>query len=800
MDNTSKEEIKDKAENSSHCSETSSSSKPNQHLSRPKLGPKAHSSPRLPVVAITTTGDSYEQPQQQQENNNNMLRPNFSTRSILNNGNNNMLGISHNEGRFRNVIYSPETTSSSESDSSESDTDINEDNVQEKIYEVDDDDEKINSTATLNRSNSVHRRPSYPLEDSAANTLVEAAMDKDEAKDRHVRFQDHVAESAALVERMLSQRIGPQPSAPDSLGAMMTQRYESRQTEEESEFEPGPTNHGSGSVLASLMKLEAQRHEGHEKKRKQLKIKRKNKQQKKNKKPTSLLDFPIHSNTDPSFDSSTRRPPMAYRPTSWLSGASRPQQRPPLINRPASWLSGVASNKYVVPSLEKRKKTAPSVSRRSSKDSMVTTASQFEPITLDDRIRITFEIANILQKQEFLRKLCKALMHYGCPAHRLEYAMRQVSRTLAVDAEYVYFPSVMLITFIDSTTHTTETHFIRQGQVFEMHRLADIYRLEKLVTHGEVSVDEALEFIDKVSAQPPIYPLWIQPFVYALAAFAGCILFFGGRWKEGGICAALSMVFATNEIFSTFISSFQPIWEITVCVLIGFVARAITKYDFCFTPIAFSSFIVVLPGYPMAVSIIELVSRQLVAGVVRMVYAIIYSFLLGYGVSMGSALYMTIDKSATTIQSDICRQASNAATCISSESQWFNFLLVPLFALAYCVYLRARPPRWPIMIIVSACTYVINYALACWANAPSQILQVVPSLGLGLIGNLLTKFTGKMSFDAMLLGVFYLVPSSLGIKGAIGLFGGTNEVGNQGAGFALAMIESSIGKLRIMLM
>ncbi|KAI8372328.1 hypothetical protein EDC96DRAFT_438880 [Choanephora cucurbitarum] len=458
---------------------------------------------------------------------------------------------------------------------------------------------------------------------------------------------------------------------------------------------------------------------------------------------------------------------MAYRPVSWLSGTSRSQQRPPMVNRPASWLSEVASNKYVVPSLEKRKKSAPATSRRPSRDSMLTTASQFERITLEDRIRITFEIANILQKQEFLRKLCRALMHYGCPAHRLEYAMRQVSRTLAVDAEYVYFPSIMLITFIDSTTHTTDTHFIRQAQAFEMHRLQDIHRLEKLVAHGEVTVDEALEFIDKVASQPAIYPMWLHPFVYALAAFAGCILFFGGRWKEGGICAALSMI--------------------------GFVARAITKYGFCFTPIAFSSFIIVLPGYPMAVSIIELVSRQLVAGVVRMVYAIIYAFLLGYGVSMGSSLYILMDKSVTTIDTDVCKQASNAATCISSESQWFNFLLVPLFALAYCFFLRARPPRWPTMIFVSACTYTINYALACWAHAPSQLLQVVPALGLGLIGNLLTKITGKMTFDAMLLGVFYLVPSSLGIRGAIGLFGGTEDSSNQGAGFALAMIESSIG-------
>ncbi|KAG1048429.1 hypothetical protein G6F46_007888 [Rhizopus delemar] len=611
-------------------------------------------------------------------------------------------------------------------------------------------------------------------DESNTNTLVEAAMDQAEAQDRHVRFQEHVAESAALVEHMLRMRTGQPVPAPDPLQTMV-HNLQTYREEDDDELPQSPLTSssggigsGGGSILASLMKLEAQRYGNNPNSKK---------------KPTSLYNFPLHSSTDPLPDDNDH-----LQPTTKL-------KRPPLQNRPASWLSGVASSKYVVPSLEKRKKSnAPVLSRRTSMDSMVTTASQFEPITLEDRIRITFEIANILQKQEFLRKLCRALMMYGCPAHRLEYAMRQVSRTLGVEAEYVFIPNVMLMTFYDSTTHTTETHFIRQNPGFEMHRLADIYRLEKLVAYGEVSVDEALEFIDKVYEQPAIYPRWLQPFVFALAAFSGCVLFYGGRWKEGGVSAALGMLFAVNEIFSTVVSSLQPIWEITVCILIGFVARGVQKYEFCFAPIAFSSFIVVLPGYPMAVAIIELVSRQLVSGVVRMVYAIIYSFLLGYGVSMGSALYLTMDKSATTAQSDQCKTASNASTCISSESPWFNFLLVPLFGLAFCVYLRAKLPRWPVMVLVAAIAYVVNYSLSCWAKAPSQILQIAPAFTIALIGNLMSKFTGKMSFDAVLLGVFYLVPSGLGVKAALGLFGGgSDEVGNQGAGFALVMIETSIG-------
>jgi hypothetical protein len=216
-------------------------------------------------------------------------------------------------------------------------------------------------------------------------------------------------------------------------------------------------------------------------------------------------------------------------------------RRPKLTHQSSSWISTLTTNNHLVPSLQKRKNAASvNMSRKSSMDSMFTTASQFEPITMEDRIRITFEIANILQKQTFLRKLVKCLMLYGAPAHRLEYILRQVSATLGVDAEYVYIPNVMFLTFFDQSTHTTETHFIRSPQLFDMHKLGEIYRLEKLISHGEVSVDEALEFIDQVANAPQFYPVWLNPFVYALASFCGCVMFYGGQWKEGGLAAALA--------------------------------------------------------------------------------------------------------------------------------------------------------------------------------------------------------------------------------------------------------------------
>lgn len=246
-------------------------------------------------------------------------------------------------------------------------------------------------------------------------------------------------------------------------------------------------------------------------------------------------------------------------------------KRPTLANKHRkSWMS---SQLHTVPSL--RRTTA--ATRRGSIDSVTTTASQFEPMSLDDRIRLTFEIANILQKQALIRQLTRCLMRYGCPSHRLEIVIRQVAKTLRIEADFVYIPNIMLMSFMDSSTHTTETYFVRELQGFDMGRLEEIYRLEKLLLHGEVTVESALEYIDTVMNKPEFYPKWAMSLSYAAGGFASAVMFFGGSWKDGGLAAGLSFILSIYEIFANYVAGLGPLFEITIAIFIGFVAKGKTR-------------------------------------------------------------------------------------------------------------------------------------------------------------------------------------------------------------------------------
>lgn len=115
----------------------------------------------------------------------------------------------------------------------------------------------------------------------SAGTLVEAALEQPQARERHVRFGDHILEAGHLVERMLSTRIEDDVEPP-------SHNYHTHTIDEDSIYlrngsiedgrSPSSPTAATGSVLASLMKLESQRKQAILTKQKSVKRKKVNKE------------------------------------------------------------------------------------------------------------------------------------------------------------------------------------------------------------------------------------------------------------------------------------------------------------------------------------------------------------------------------------------------------------------------------------------------------------------------------------------------------------------------------------------
>lgn len=153
---------------------------------------------------------------------------------------------------------------------------------------------------------------------------------------------------------------------------------------------------------------------------------------------------------------------------------------------------------------------------------------------------------------------------------------------------------------------------------------------------------------------------------------------------------------------------YSNVFEISAAVLTSFLARAFGSIRggnlFCFSALAQSSIALILPGYMVLCASLELQSRSIIAGSVRMVYAIIYSLFLGYGITIGTVLYALFDSNATS-----------ATTCTNPINPYFRWFFVPAFTLCLTIVNQAKWKQTPVMLFIAFAGYIVNFfsKLAC---------------------------------------------------------------------------------------
>jgi hypothetical protein len=63
--------------------------------------------------------------------------------------------------------------------------------------------------------------------------------------------------------------------------------------------------------------------------------------------------------------------------------------------------------------------------------------------------RIKIHVANILKRQQYIIRMCRALMLFGAPTHRLEEYLAMTAKVLEINSQFLYIPGCMIISFDD---------------------------------------------------------------------------------------------------------------------------------------------------------------------------------------------------------------------------------------------------------------------------------------------------------------------------------------------------------------
>ncbi|KAJ5137693.1 hypothetical protein N7526_003926 [Penicillium atrosanguineum] len=382
---------------------------------------------------------------------------------------------------------------------------------------------------------------------------------------------------------------------------------------------------------------------------------------------------------------------------------------------------------------------------------------------LEDEIRVTVHIAEIIARQRYIMQLCRALMRYGAPTHRLEEYMQMTARVLEVSGQFLYLPGCMIMSFDDPTTRTAEVKLVRMVQGVDLGRLADTHNVYKNVVHDLIGVEEATHELDEIMSRKPRFNKWIIVLTYGFASATVGPFAFEARPIDMPVIFLLGcLVGFMQHILAPRSVLYSNVFEVTAAVLTSFLARALGSIRhngeplFCFSALAQSSIALILPGFMQSGTAIAPNYRRIHSNGLRH-YLLLF---LGYGITVGTTIYGLIDGNATNASS-----CSNLDVWGSVYTREFPF--VAIYAVFLAIVNHGKWKQMPVMVFIAVCGYITNYFSQSKLGTQSEVANTVGAFTIGVLGNLYSRLWHGHAATAILPGIFVLVPSGLASSGSL---------------------------------
>ncbi|KAI8592568.1 hypothetical protein BDZ88DRAFT_392162 [Geranomyces variabilis] len=395
-----------------------------------------------------------------------------------------------------------------------------------------------------------------------------------------------------------------------------------------------------------------------------------------------------------------------------------------------------------------------------------------------------FVTTDALKRRDLVIKLTRALSTYGAPSHRLEHLLANVGDVLEVESTFFVLPALILISF-GNEDHSSSTHLVKTPQGFNMDKLTAVNALCLDLANGTLMIDEALERLSQIRLARE-YGNLVSLATFPLVSMGIAIAGFNANWLEASVAAVLSLLVGGFGFLGAAYPSMQFLMEFGSALFVGLLARCFKRVTgtICMdeTVVTLSALAILLPGLSLTLAILELSTRNLVSGTVRMFGALFTAMMIGFALSVGPLLWK---EDISPLRDDSCAK--------QQITPMWNFLFFPLMSASICIFFQAHPRLWPIMMSVSALGFVSSYFLnmvSALSAQGGQVPTALSALAIGLASNIYARITNQVAVAPILSGILLLVPGSLGVRSTLDMLGTTQGTSSSkgGTSFAFSML------------
>ena len=175
--------------------------------------------------------------------------------------------------------------------------------------------------------------------------------------------------------------------------------------------------------------------------------------------------------------------------------------------------------------------------------------------------------AAVDHRKKFILLLAKAFLTFGAPSHRVEAQLYAAAEKLLIHASFAFIPGIIMVSFNDGETRTTELHFVRSSGRIALSALNNVHDVYRDVFEDCIGVQDGTATLDRILRAPPLYPLVVRCGLAFVCASVICPLAFGGSFIDmwvSGTCACVLQYLGLQAAAKS--SVYANVYEYVYCI------------------------------------------------------------------------------------------------------------------------------------------------------------------------------------------------------------------------------------------